>query len=130
MALACLAGIAQIAQAQSLALSGRAALVCRAGLQSPAAGTSSLGQLTAFCNDPDGYEVWLDYPAALAGRTMRVDGAAAELSDSGAVRLVRASQAGSETHQLTLDGAPPAGPVTVTIRLVPINATTVAFAGP
>ena len=110
----------------ALQLTGTAPLVCHADLAGPSAG-ANLGQVAAFCNDPAGVDVYLDYPTSLAGGTLSIDGVATALSASGTTRIAHSDGPISTTLALSL-GQPPAGPLTLTVRVAPVDAASFALA--
>jgi hypothetical protein len=110
----------------ALDITGTAPLVCRATLTGSAAGVG-LGQVAAFCNDPAGVDVYLDYPTSLAGATLLVGGAPVSLDASGTVRLAHAAGPLSTTLDLGL-AQPPSGAVSVTVRVAPVDAASFAVA--
>ncbi|MGA0602864.1 hypothetical protein ACO2Q3_19300 [Caulobacter sp. KR2-114] len=116
-----LCGAAALASDSGMTFGGEAPLVCAARLAPPAAsaqdGARPLGQVSEFCNDPRGFQVWVDYPETLANAQLMVDGAPVTLTAGGATRIDQASAPGQATHTLTLLGAA-AGDVTV--RIVPL----------
>lgn len=110
----------------AVALGGETPLVCSAGLSGQVSG-GSLGQLSEFCNDPDGYDVYVDYPASLTGSTLFVDGAPVALTSQGEVQVTHAAGPGSARLTLALDTSS-TGQVSLTIRMVPVDATSFALA--
>ena len=128
--LACLAALA-VATAVPLPVfadatvqvSGQAPLVCSAGVSAAptvGAGASvSLGALVEFCNDPNGFDVWIDYPASLAHQRLTVDGRTIQLSDKGSVLVSHFSRPSQASLSLAISGPLAPGPVPLTIRMVP-----------
>ena len=106
----------------SLQLSGYVAVACRAQLTTtevPAqAGQIPLGQMDEFCNNANGYEVWVDYSPSLAGDTIEVDGKSFALDASGSTRIDASSAPAIASKTVALDV--PTGGVsgTVSIRVV------------
>ncbi len=100
---------------------GEARVICSArltpGVATADAGARSLGQLSEFCNDPKGFQVWLDYPESLANAQLTVDGVTVTLASGGATQIDQATTPGQATHTLTLQ-SDAAGDVTV--RIVPL----------
>jgi len=125
LAIAAALAAAPAAAQTALQLTGTAPLVCHADL-GPSAG-ANLGQAAAFCNDPAGVDVYLDYPASLAGDSLSVDGVAMVLDAGGAVRIAHAGGPLSTTLDLSLAPAP-SGPVTVSVRVAPVDAASFAVA--
>ena len=118
----------------SLSLTGQAQLVCSAGIDGQAAASGqapiSLGQLKEFCNDPDGYDVWIDYPASLVGDSLVIDGSSVPLTDEGTVRVSHAGGAGAAIHTLALDAPNAGGAISLTVRMDPVNAGAFSAASP
>jgi len=107
----------------SLQLSGFVAVTCRAQLsatQAPTgtAGQIPLGQMDEFCNNANGYEVWVDYSPNLAGDAIEVDGKSYALDASGSTRIDASSAPAIASRTVALDV--PNGGVsgTVSIRVV------------
>lgn len=100
---------------------GEAKVVCSAhltpGSAAADAGARALGQVSEFCNDPKGFQVWVDYPESLANAQLMVDGVAVTLTSGGATQIDQAATPGKVTHTLTLQ-SDAAGDVTV--RIVPL----------
>jgi hypothetical protein len=107
----------------SLQLTGYVAVSCRAQLsatQAPtaAAGQIPLGQMDEFCNNANGYEVWVDYSPSLAGDTLEVDGKSYALDASGSTRIDASATPAIASKSVALDI--PTGGVSgaVSIRVV------------
>lgn len=81
-------------------------------------GQTPLGQLSEFCNNPNGYEVWVDYSPSLAADALLVDGKKVQLSASGSTRIDRSNRAAIDSKSLALDA--PTGGVSgnISIRMV------------
>jgi hypothetical protein len=139
LALAVLTALSLPAAASTgIGMAGQAQLVCGAGVSGPtgaATGSSQvdLGSLNDFCNDPEGYQVFIDYPPSLDSATLIVNGTPVPLTSAGTVRVDSASQANQTSLSLALAGSTVTGPVPLTVRMVPTNASTytlVASNGP
>jgi hypothetical protein len=128
----CLIAGGPASAATGLGLAGQAQLVCRAGIAPSAAAAPgaqiALGQLNEFCNDPDGFDVWIDYPTSLSSASLIVDGKSQNLSKTGTIRVSHASRPGQASLSLALNGSRISGPISLTVRVVPIKATTLALA--
>ncbi len=113
------------ASAQSaMALGGDAPLVCHAGLDGSA---QSATDLTEVCNDPDGFDIYIDYPTSLAGSTLTVGAQSFQLDASGTVDVMHAT--GPETSQAGFSMQPtPTDTVTLTVRMAPADAVDFALA--
>jgi hypothetical protein len=88
-------------------LRGYVPVICRATLdasQAPSqAGVVSLGTLSEICNNPGGYQVWVDYSPQLASATLMVDGRSVPLSSSGSTMISASSGAAIAAHDLAID---------------------------
>jgi hypothetical protein len=80
----------------------------------------SLGNLTEFCNNPGGYEVYVDHSAGLTGGSLSVSGETVELSAAGTTLVSRSRHAAVASRTLGLTA--PAGVVagTLSFRIVPL----------
>jgi hypothetical protein len=91
----------------TLQINGFVPVICRAELPQAAtpaqAGQLSLGQLSEFCNNGNGFEVWVDYSPSLAGDTLVVDGKQIKLPASGSVRIDKSNRAAVDSKSVTLD---------------------------
>jgi hypothetical protein len=116
----------------AVGMRGAAPLVCSAGIdptiEPSTGGPLDLGKLTEFCNAPQGFEVWIDYPAELAGGVLRVDGHAIVLQSAGTVRVDRADGPTGQSHVLTLDHAQPGHALSLTVRMLPAGSSSLTSA--
>lgn len=127
-AVALLAGPASAAAPASpgftMNIEGFVPVICRASLgasQAPAnAGRVSLGKLSEFCNNPSGYQVWVDYSPALASATLIVDGQSVPLSASGATMISSSPTAAVTAHDLALDIPDGGAEGSISVRVVPL----------
>jgi hypothetical protein len=91
----------------TLQISGFVPVICRAQLPQAAtpaqAGEISLGQLSEFCNNGNGFEVWVDYSPSLAGDTLVVDGKQIKLTSAGSVRIDKSNRAAAGSKSMMLD---------------------------
>lgn len=91
----------------TLQISGFVPVICHAQLPETAtpaqAGQVSLGQLSEFCNNGNGFEVWVDYSPSLAGDTLMVDGKQIKLTSAGSVRIDKSNRAAVDSKNVTLD---------------------------
>jgi hypothetical protein len=119
LSLAAMAAAASSAHAagNGLAFGGQAPLVCAASLTPSTGGDAASGQLHEFCNDPNGFQVWVDYPAELASASLLVDGVAVPLSAAGSTRIDAATAPGQLTRSFVLQGGTGGG---VSVRIVPL----------
>ena len=107
-----------------LRISGYVPVVCRATVETPAApaqgGVMQLGRLKEFCNNANGYEVWIDYSPQLSGAILMVDGQPVRLAGPHSVRVSQSGQAGMQTRSLVLNlqGQRPEG--SLSFRVVPL----------
>ncbi|MEN9718501.1 MAG: hypothetical protein RIQ99_1379 [Pseudomonadota bacterium] len=91
----------------SIGIVGYVPAICRASVDStiaaPVAGTVQLGTLHEFCNSPNGYRVYADYSASLAGGAVTVDGVAVPLNGGGSTLVSQSAGAAIENHAVTLE---------------------------
>jgi hypothetical protein len=107
--LAAVAG-ANLAHAEAdrsqISISARVAVICRAELSGsiiPTTDRVALGQLTELCNVSSGYRVIMDYPVALEGAQIVVDGIAQTLTDQGQITLVDSPISAYKVRNLELN---------------------------
>jgi hypothetical protein len=105
----------------TLGLRGHVAIICHVSLATPLGpapmGQSSIGQLVEFCNDPNGYQVWADYPPGLAAASLMVDGRVVPLSADGTTQIDSSTTAAVGVRNLTID-QPDGAPGGFTLRVV------------
>ena len=112
------------AAAPGMDLRGEAPPVCSAGIDQPGRGAGggsgvAIGQLLEFCNAPDGYEVWRDYPADLVGAVLVVDGKDLPLTEARTVRVSHVAGPANVRHRLQLRADPGRRTATLTVRMLP-----------
>jgi hypothetical protein len=110
MSLLAASGVSAAEDPQStytLQISGYVPVICRAQLNTDvapsAAGEISLGQMSEFCNNSSGYQVWIDYSPDLAGDTLMVDGQEVVLDNTGSVQIDSSAGPNVSTKELTLE---------------------------
>jgi hypothetical protein len=89
-----------------ISVSGRVAVICRAELSGsmiPTTDRVDLGQLTELCNVSAGYRVIMDYPVALEGAQIVVDGVAQTLTNQGQITLVDSPMSAYKVRNLELN---------------------------
>lgn len=101
------AGAIGVSDQYTLGIRGFVPVICRASVEArhvaPTRGRASLGTLREFCNNPNGYEVWLDHSPGLAGAAMVLDGRRVELSSGSATLLTRSDHAAIARKDLAMD---------------------------
>lgn len=101
------AGAVGVSDQYTLDIRGFVPVICRASVETrnvtPARGLAPLGTLREFCNNPNGYEVWLDHSPTLAGAAMVVDGKRVELSPGDATLLSRSEHAAVTARNLDME---------------------------
>jgi hypothetical protein len=106
----------------SLELRGFVPVICRAEVSATQVGVQSnqvsLGQLNEFCNDPNGYQVWVDYSPDLTDGALVVDGRRMDLTSAGSVMVSSSSQPSIAAHDLMLDLPSNGAQGSVSIRVV------------
>jgi len=90
-----------------LRLRGYVPVICRASVETSTAvvrgSVVHLGALNEFCNNANGYEVWVDYSPHLSGAILMVDGRAVRLAGAhSSVRISASSHAAMQTRDLAL----------------------------
>ncbi|HYD71785.1 MAG TPA: hypothetical protein VEF55_01510 [Candidatus Binatia bacterium] len=108
-AMATFAGSANAVEPVSyeLRLRGYVPVICRASVGASVAaierGVVALGTLNEFCNNANGYEVWVDYSPQLSGAILMVDGRAVRLAGAqSSVKVSASMHAAMQTRQLAL----------------------------
>lgn len=100
-------GIDAGASRYTIGISGFVPVICRAsvnaGVVAPEAGRMQLGQLSEFCNSPNGYRVHADYSASLAKAKLYVDGKPVPLKNDGSTMVSQSSRAAIDSHALELE---------------------------
>jgi len=90
----------------TLQINGFVPTVCKADLtasQVPSqAGVVALGQMREFCNDGDGYQVWVDYSPSLAGDTLTIGDRQIVLGPSGSAMIDASDGPGVAAKAVTL----------------------------
>lgn len=106
----------------SLDLEGVVPVICKVSVnatQAPAnTGHVDLGTLSEFCNNPGGYQVWVDYSPQLAAATLLVDGQSVPLSASGSTLISTSSTAAVAAHDLALDLPEGGAQGSISVRVV------------
>jgi len=125
MASAATAADATRGASQTLTITGFVPVACRASLSadivSPGAGgDASLGTLTEFCNNPNGYQVLVDHSPELANATLIVDGVEIALSPQGSTVISSSAHAATTSHSVALRGAGENANGTLSVRIVPL----------
>lgn len=79
-----------------------------------------LGNITEFCNNGSGYEVWADYTPGVEAAQLLVDGVAMPLSPSGSTLISGANSPGRRLHHMAIDLRNNHGQLTaIAMRIVP-----------
>jgi hypothetical protein len=79
-----------------------------------------LGDMSEFCNSPNGYQVWVDY-TGMETATIEVDGERIPLSASGTTMISTSATAAKRTRHISLDiGANSPPPSSLSMRIVPL----------
>jgi hypothetical protein len=77
-------------------------------------------QIEEFCNNSQGYQVWLDHEPN-SGATVYVDGKAIWLSEGGSTMIRNSDRAALETHSLSFEIGESEGRLpSVSMRIVPL----------
>lgn len=106
-----------------LGITGFVPVVCRASVDATsvpaAAGEVSLGTLSEFCNSPNGYEIYADHSAALAGGSIVVAGQRVQLSETGSTRIRMSDHAAIQSNGVSLEVPEGVTSGQIAFRIVP-----------
>lgn len=106
-----------------LGITGFVPVICRASVDAtsvPAvAGEVSLGTLSEFCNSPNGYEIYADHSAALAGGSIVVGGQKVQLSETGSTRIRMSDHAAIHSNGVSLEVPEGVTSGQIAFRIVP-----------
>jgi len=95
----------------SLAITGHVPEVCSAQVSSSQVsvgpGVTPIGRLTEFCNVDRPFQVWADFPPALAGSTLLVNGAPVSLPAAGTALIDSGSGPLRTDKSLSIDAPGP-----------------------
>lgn len=108
----------------SIGISGFVPVICRASVEATLVPTTdgrvSLGKLSEFCNNPNGYAIRADYSPNLAQATLIVDGRNVPLDETGSTEIVTSSKAAIANRQLELELPSGTEPGTISFRIIPL----------
>lgn len=108
----------------TLSITGFVPVVCRATVDAtsvPAvAGEVSLGTLNEFCNSPNGYAIYADHSAALAGGSIVVGGQKIQLSETGSTRIRMSGHAAIQNNGVSLEVPEGVTSAQIAFRIVPL----------
>jgi len=103
---------------------GEVPVICRVSLDttvlSDVDGRVSLGTMKEFCNNPTGYRVVLEYPAAMESAKLIIDGRELALDGSGLVAVTRSAGAAVAEHKVELDLNHKVGSGALALRIEPL----------
>ena len=106
-----------------LGITGFVPVICRASVDATsvpaAAGEVSLGTLSEFCNSANGYEIYADHSAALAGGSIVVAGQKIPLSETGSTRIRMSDHAAIQSNEVSLEVPEGATSGQIAFRIVP-----------
>jgi hypothetical protein len=90
----------------SIGITGFVPVICRATVDATIVrgdpGRNSLGELTEFCNSPNGYQVFVEGSPELADATIVVDGNRVPLAANGPTLISQSDGPAIESHRLVL----------------------------
>jgi hypothetical protein len=108
----------------TLGITGFVPVICRASVNAtsvPAiAGEVSLGTLSEFCNSPNGYAIYADHSAALAGGSIVVGGQKIQLSETGSTRIRMSDHAAIQNNRVSLEVPEGVTSAQIAFRIVPL----------
>ncbi len=108
----------------ALGIVGYVPVICRANVDATRVATTPgavpLGQLSEFCNSPNGYEVYADHSADLAKGSLVIGGQKVPLSNAGSTRIRKSNRAAIDSADIALEV--PKGVTTgqISFRIVPL----------
>jgi len=109
------------AASSTIEITGTVSVICKVNelAQQTVSGTEvNLGNITEFCNNPAGYQLWVDYTPGITGETLYIDGRAVPLSVSGSTMIDSSATASVQSHNLSISG--PTTPASLSMRMVPL----------
>ncbi|MGA0602862.1 hypothetical protein ACO2Q3_19290 [Caulobacter sp. KR2-114] len=93
----------------TIGIQGFVPVICRASVNATQVasqtGQTPLGQLSEFCNSPNGYQVWVDYSPTLANSSIIIDGRTVQLDSSGSALIDSSTTAAITSKDLALNQA-------------------------
>jgi len=108
----------------TLSITGFVPVVCRATVDATSvpttAGEVSLGTLSEFCNSPNGYAIYADHSAALAGGSIVVGGQKIQLSETGSTRIRMSDHAAIQNNGVSLEVREGVTSAQIAFRIVPL----------
>lgn len=107
-----------------IGIAGKVPVICRVSLDTTVLadvdGRVSLGTMKEFCNNPTGYRVVLEYPAAMESAKLIIDGREFALDGSGLVDVTRSAGAAVAEHKVELDLNQKVGSGALALRIDPL----------
>lgn len=80
----------------------------------------SFGSVNEFCNDPNGYQVWIDYAPGINNASVNVDGLRIPLSSTGSTMISSSGTAAHRVRQVSLSTGGNSQLTSVSMRIVPL----------
>ena len=80
----------------------------------------NLGSVNEFCNDPNGYQVWIDYAPGVTSASVSVDGTQIPLASSGSTMISQSATAARHVRQLSLSTGGDTRLSSISMRIVPL----------
>lgn len=106
-----------------LGITGFVPVICRASVDVTSvpvtAGEVSLGTLNEFCNNANGYAIYADHSAALAGGSIIVAGQKVPLSETGSTRIRMSDRAAIQSNGVSLEVPEGVSSAQIAFRIVP-----------
>lgn len=106
-----------------IGMTGHVPVICRVSIDRAMipgdAGQFSIGTLSEFCNNPNGYRVVMDYSALAGGGHLLVDGQEIALDEAGSVVVSRSAGAAVVKRSLAVSLARGGQAGTFTFRIEP-----------
>ena len=96
-------------------MKGFVPIVCRVSIDNNVKVTGDsiidLGQMNEFCNNANGYRIFVDHAADASGAALIIDGQRVELSAQGSTAIYQSSTAARGSHRISLDVTQHEGPI-------------------
>lgn len=98
-----------------ISIKGFVPIVCRVSVDNDVKMTGdtivNLGQMNEFCNNGNGYRIFVDHASDASGAALIIDGRRVELSPQGSTAIYQSDGPARRSHQISLDVTGHDGPV-------------------
>ena len=98
-----------------ISMKGFVPIVCRVSIDDSVKATGDniidLGQMNEFCNNANGYRIFVDHASDASGAALIIDGQRVELSAQGSTVIYQSNTAAKRSHRISLDVTQHKGPI-------------------